>query len=165
MAIYKAMRSWMKVNGDSIYETVKTTLPKQGWGESTSKDDVLYLHVFDWPTTGEFVFGGLTSPIRKAYLLSDPEQRPLSVDLLGKGIHSIHVPSMAPDAIASVIAVECEGGISTSPERLLLSEGTDELHAFDAQLSGTRHLGRSMTIRYGAGHEKMNYVYNWKGEH
>lgn len=39
------MGKWLKINGESIYDTRGGPIPPQSWGVSTQKGDVVYLHV------------------------------------------------------------------------------------------------------------------------
>ena len=38
--------TWMKKNGESVYETMGSSLEKQDWGLITEKDESIYLHIF-----------------------------------------------------------------------------------------------------------------------
>lgn len=42
---------WMRLNGESIYQTTATNIPEQTWGVTTQHDSRLFLHVFDDQTT------------------------------------------------------------------------------------------------------------------
>ena len=53
--------AWLKKNGEAIYGTQASPFRHLGWGRCTVKPGVLYLHVFDWPTDGTLVVGGLKS--------------------------------------------------------------------------------------------------------
>ena len=66
VAILQGIADWWKVNGESIRGTTRTPLPVQTWGESTRKGSMLYLHVFNWPTNGALVVGGLKSEVKTA---------------------------------------------------------------------------------------------------
>jgi len=95
---------WMKTNGEAIYGTTASPFAMvPAWGRATKKAKTVYLHVFDWPTEGALVVSGLPSAAKKAYLLSDPDRKPLIHDH-----HKIALPAQAPDPIDSVIAVELE---------------------------------------------------------
>ena len=60
----KAIGEWMRVNGQSVYETHRTALGEQPWGTTTERQDTLFLHILD----------------REARNVEIPlEQRPLSV--------------------------------------------------------------------------------------
>jgi hypothetical protein len=95
----------MKVNGESVYGTTASTIGKPAWGRSTTKSDTIYLHVYDWPKDGKLTVEKLDKPVKKAWLLSDTEKKPLGLTL-GNNSLAIDVPAAAPDKIDSVIVLE-----------------------------------------------------------
>jgi alpha-L-fucosidase len=154
-AILQGIGQWWRVNGEAIRGTTRTPLPVQAWGESTRKGNTLYLHVFEWPRDGKLLLGGLQSPVKRAYLLSDRNCAPLQAERLNPLDVRLSVPTAAPDKVDSVIAVECTGEVAADTRRLLLpSVPSDTLRVFDGQ----RH-GR--TLRFGAGKTRDAYVDNW----
>lgn len=44
---------WMDVNGQAIYGTSASPCDTPSWGRITRKDELIYLHVFDWPADGK----------------------------------------------------------------------------------------------------------------
>jgi alpha-L-fucosidase len=186
VAILKSIADWWKVNSDSIRGTERTLLPVQTWGESTVKNvgaevtrtnstnerqrlltssaTKIYLHVFNWPTNGQLIVGGLESTnLGIAYLLADDYTArtthvlsPLQVARINPFDVSIRVPANAPNKADSVILLNCEGGgdIQTDTNRLLQPEfPSDTLRAFDGELHGR--------LRYGPGKKSNDYVMNW----
>lgn len=103
--------AWMKTNGDAIHGTTASVFDDLPWGRCTVKragaTTKLYLHVFDWPKDGVLVVPGLGSAVARASLLAEPTKT-LAVEAVAGGV-SIAVPASAPDAIASVIALEIAG--------------------------------------------------------
>jgi hypothetical protein len=154
VAILSGIGKWMKVNGDSIHGTTRTPLAVQAWGESTAKGKTLYLHVFHWPSDGKLLVGGLKSNVTNAYLLADSSRTALKVSRLSDLDVQIDLPPTAPDATDSVIAVDCDGGISTDPARLLSASQENVLRVFDGQLAGD-------TIKFGQGKKDNAYVEQW----
>jgi len=65
---------WMDKHGESIYGTSASPIGEFWWGRCTAKANKLYLHVFDWPSNGQLVAGGIKSRVKKAYLLADPQR-------------------------------------------------------------------------------------------
>ena len=101
----QAIGKWMRVNGESIYGTQRGPFPYLAWGVATRKNDMLYLHVFDWPQDGKLRVP-LSNKVQSAKLLAPGENLAVK-NLDGKVV--IEVPANAPDAAASVIALRIEG--------------------------------------------------------
>ena len=98
VSILKGIAGWWKVNGDSVRGTTRTPLPVQTWGESTlatpkrseggRKGNTLYLHVFNWPTNGQLVVGGLKSNVKpSAFYLPDTLIRPAAIPAFESARH------------------------------------------------------------------------------
>ncbi len=135
----KAMGAWMRVNSSSIYESQAGPFARLPWGRCTMKESpsgsILYLHVFDWPATGELQVPGLMNEVKRAYLLANPA-KPLSCSAFSQGL-AISLPATAPDANDSVVVLELIGhaAIVDSP----LSQQPDGglvLSAEDAEITG-----------------------------
>ncbi len=103
--------AWMRVNGEAIYGTTASPFDNIPWGRCTAKPgesaSTLYLHVFDWPTSGVLRLEGLGSRITGARLLADPA-RDVGAEQLD-GVDYLQVGTGAPDPICSVLALEIEG--------------------------------------------------------
>lgn len=146
--ILQGIAKWWKVNGEaSIRGTHASPLEVQSWGESTQKGNVVYLHVFDWPTDGKLMVGGVNGVARKAYLLAN-KNRFLPVKNIN-GDLEIDVPRMCPDTIDAVIAMECKD-CSEIVKRRLLSDAVsvNQLRAFDAQKTDSLDYGRESRGNY-----------------
>ena len=107
VSVLRAVGKWLDVNGESVYGAGAG--PDMRWQEDikmmTTKPGMMYLHVFDWPKDGKIFYFDFRHHLKKAYLLADPERRPLAVDLYRRSL-MIHVPAQAPDPINSVVAVQ-----------------------------------------------------------
>jgi len=110
----------------------------------TAKPGKLYLHVFNWPKDGKIELPGMESKVTKAYLLADPGKKALAFTVSQPGVVAIQVPAEAPDADASVIALEYEGELkvqSRLPDTIVADEkGVFTLMAEAADIQGTGSL-------------------------
>jgi alpha-L-fucosidase len=157
VAILKGIGAWWQIYGESIRGTTRTPLPVQTWGESTRKGDTVYLHVFNWPTNGELVVGGLKSDVNGARLL-DPIQQPPQLKVTRLNPVDMKI-SGGPFAFAGdpdfVIALNCTKDIATEMNRLLQPTfPVETLRAFDGELHGG--------LRFGPGKKTDDVVMNWQ---
>ncbi|HXT11487.1 MAG TPA: alpha-L-fucosidase [Candidatus Angelobacter sp.] len=163
VAILKGIGDWWQLNGESIRGTTRTPLPVQTWGESTVKGDTVYLHVFDWPTNGQLIVGGLKSELQPHYTAT-PQAEERDMDIIVppsfpvKRLNpldvGITVPSAPLDKVDSVIALRCKGEIVGDSTRLLQpSFPVETLRAFDGELHGG--------LRFGPGKKTDDVVMNW----
>ena len=156
VAILQGIGAWWQVNGESIRGTTRTPLPVQTWGESTRKGNLLYLHVFNWPTNGVLVVGGLKSDVSSAALLAGHGSGAptLAVTRLNPDDVSIAVPAAATDPVDSVVVLQCTGDVQADPARLLQPDFPKEtLRTFDGELHGG--------LRFGPGKKTDDHVMNW----
>jgi len=127
---------WLAANGESIYGTHASPFKRLAWGRCTTRDGRLYLHVFNWPADGKLVVPGLTTPVRGAWLLADASSAALPVAREGENV-IVTVPSRAPDAADTVIALDIAGEpvVVISPVRAG-ADGTITLAASTADVDG-----------------------------
>ncbi|NHA05398.1 alpha-L-fucosidase [Mucilaginibacter sp. HC2] len=153
-AILQGIGRWMSKNSASIYQTTKTPLPYQSWGVSTRKNNLLYLHVFNWPKDGKLIVGGLKSTVNKVWQLANKKE--LKFNRINPLDIAIHLPDQAPDTSNTVLVMETTGQIETDTVRLLASHETiNRLLAFDARLEGKG-------FSFGDGKTSSYYVEGWK---
>ncbi len=176
-AILRGIGDWMAVNGESIHRSHpmmdRTPLERQAWGESTywqwrerptegrpfTFTSMLFLHVFDWPSDGRLVLGGLETDVTSAFLLADSNHERLKTERLGQFDTLVHVPGKAPDAVDSVVALLFEDRwpprIMTHSGRLLDPQLENRLLAFDGEAHGKG-------FKYGDGKAANYYVSGFK---
>ncbi len=134
----KAVGEWIKTNGESIYGADASPFHYLPWGRCTQKGNKLYLHIFDWPENGKLSVP-LFNSVKKAYLLSNPEQT-FKVKK-SKGKNTIQLTGSAPDSIASVVVAEIDGAPQVLPiptegkscKASSTKEGTDAADLFDGE--------------------------------
>jgi alpha-L-fucosidase len=66
----------------------------------------VYLHVFDWPATGDLRVPAFEGTVKSARLLANRDAQ-VPVSATPDGI-TLRLPVTAPDPIASVVALELE---------------------------------------------------------
>jgi alpha-L-fucosidase len=99
-----AVGKWMAVNGEAIYGTTASPFAEQlSLGRATQKKGRLYVHVFDWPSNGTLTLPSWGTTPKKAWLVATKAVVPLKTDATGV---TLTLPARAPDAIASVVAIE-----------------------------------------------------------
>tara|TARA_R110002073_G_scaffold73085_14_gene178842 strand:+ start:8489 stop:10249 length:1761 start_codon:yes stop_codon:yes gene_type:complete len=155
----KGVGKWMDVNGESIYGTTASPLPKLDWGRCTAKSvdgkTILYLHVFDWPADGKLLVPGITNQVHHAKLLADG--RAVEAKSTDSGVE-LTLPSDAPDEFASVIEMKIDG----SPQVVVQlptpdAEGTLVLSA-DTSYIHNNEGSRQADIRF---HSDIPHIGYW----
>ncbi|WP_205325143.1 alpha-L-fucosidase [Glycomyces sp. YM15] len=100
---------WLAVNGEAVFGTAGG--PSMRWETNlaavTRRPGKEYLHVDDWPDDGRVFYNDFPHRLERAYLLADPAQTPLQVDLHHRSV-MIHVPAEPPDPVDSVIVLDYE---------------------------------------------------------
>jgi alpha-L-fucosidase len=92
---------WLTVNGESIYGTTFGSIQGNSGFRTTAKDNVLFLHVFDWPSA-PLTITGVKPKVVSARLLSNNQR--LVFQQSDSGLQ-ITLPPQAPDKDVSVIAL------------------------------------------------------------
>ncbi len=109
-----AIGAWMKVNSESIYATTASPFRRLPFfGRATVKDNKLYLHVFQWPASGELFVPGVKNLVHSAYLLADPAKK-LKVRRDNFDVY-VSLPPEPPDEIASVVVLVLDGPPAVEP--------------------------------------------------
>ena len=141
MQILQQVGQWWRIHSESIHGTQRSPLAPQSWGESTLKGNRLFLHIFEWPSNGRLLVGGLSGEILRASYLSDNSHE-LSYEKTGADV-LFHLPKKAPDAANSVIQVEFKDPPTGDDTLLLQTNYTNELSVFKAEL-----LGQTPELKY-----------------
>ena len=99
----RGIGQWLAVNGDSIYGTTFGPLQNLSWGRTTSKGDMVYLHVFDWPSNAHLELPDLKRRVLDVRVLGGGQKLEFSQSAEG---FRITLPSHAPDTNDTVLAIK-----------------------------------------------------------
>ena len=130
----EAVGAWMKVNGDSIYDTTASPFRRLPWGRCTKKltadGATLCLHVFNRPKDGKLVVPGLKNAVISATLLATG----------GKLV--VDVPTAATDPISSTVVLQVKGAIEVAMAPIFQEDdGSARLLASEAESHGELQYG------------------------
>jgi alpha-L-fucosidase len=144
----------MDKNSESIYGTKAGLLPLQNWGVSTTKNNRLYLHIFNWPKDGKLIVGGLKSTPSSITFLA--AKQTLTATRLNDKDLVIALPKTPIDTINTVIVLDFKNKIDVDTVRYVSTNiQVTRLLAFDA----TQH-GKG--FGFGDGKTDRYYVDGWK---
>jgi alpha-L-fucosidase len=109
-----AMGEWMRVNSESIYGTTASPFTRLPFfGRATTKGNILYLHVFEWPRDRRLRVPGLKNLVQSARLLADAKSN-LRTARDGSDL-IVELPAAGPDEVASVVALTLDGAPQVDP--------------------------------------------------
>ncbi len=111
--VLNGIAEWTAKNGESVFGTGVTPFAKLPWGECTTGDEKLYLHVFDWPKDGKISVPGLQNPVVAVYPLNNPNKS------LRYSNGTISLKGVEQDPSDTVIVVEYEEQLNVEPVRTL----------------------------------------------
>ncbi|MGJ8650265.1 MAG: alpha-L-fucosidase [Opitutaceae bacterium] len=106
--LYGVIGDWLKVNGESIFDTRRNPLPERPeWGDcSISKDGkTLYLHVMDWPESGSITVNDVPGSASSAIFMANGNK----ADFTQQGdALKIALPDEPLDPYATVIKLQLQ---------------------------------------------------------
>jgi len=158
-AILREVGRWPGRNGESVYGAGRSPVGRQAWGCCTARPGALYLHVLNWPATGELWVPDWKGKVREARFLASGE----AVAFSRKGGHlRLAIPAVAPDGPATVIKLTVGGQVKAAGGGLFLHDGlANEFAAPFASLHGCRHGKRSWMEKFGDWHH-ADVIVGWK---
>lgn len=125
---------WMRANSASIYGCSAGPFKKLSWGRCTSRENTLYLHVFDMPADRKLRVPGLLNAVRSARLLAGGAPVPAQRDDSG---WLLTIPPEASDPYSLVIEVKIDGTPAVVEMPIMpAADGSIDLRAADAQVVG-----------------------------
>ncbi len=128
---------WLQINGEAIYNTRPIGLEQSpGWGEVTSTDDKLYLHILEPPADGLLPLNGIFGTIINSYFLDEPDEElvfsqtdsGIQVQLTDNGLNKFRV-----------VVLEFEDSFQVVPEKTLSLYSGEKQVMLDRQNSRKHH--------------------------
>ena len=104
----KVMGEWMKINSESIYDTVKSPVGKLKHGRVTHNPvtKTLYYHIYDWPMNGQIDLPGVSSTVTHAKLLIGDKAVGVTQT---EDVISLNVGKVNPGKYVTVVALKYLG--------------------------------------------------------
>ena len=108
-AILRQVGRWVHAHEDALHGAGPTPLGPLPWGECTTRDGKLYLHLDQWPDDGSLFIPGLTTPVRSA-TLGDLN---LATSNAGEAV-AVLLPAERPGDLLPVVELELAGPVEVS---------------------------------------------------
>lgn len=107
--VLRGIGEWMAVNREAIDGVGATPFVGLKWGEATTADGRLYLHIYDFPEDGVLRIDGLQSVVKAAYPLANRGHK-LSFER-GRDGYLLDLKGVAEDERLTVVVLEIDGDI------------------------------------------------------
>ena len=140
---------WLKRNGETIYGVQRSPWSiAQPWGDVTTGQNGLYLHVFDWPAGGthSVALYGLQGKVRGARLLDGGTNLAVAQD--GDWTR-ITLPDRRPDALVPVVALDMDGDYRVKDADIIAAETPSTVIAERAKCNGCTFTPVGWMERFG----------------
>ena len=98
----REMGAWLKTYGESIYGTNGGPVKPGGWGVTTQRGNIIYVHVLD-PSLTVLALPGITKPVRDTLMMNGGSKVNFAVS---EGSVVLQLPKRAADEIDQVIVLE-----------------------------------------------------------
>ncbi|MGJ8561374.1 MAG: alpha-L-fucosidase [Litorimonas sp.] len=144
---------WLEDYGHTIYGASASPWGRaQSWGDITMQDNMLYLHVFDWPLDGDIHLSGLETKIASAKLAGKRLKHRRSEN----GWTTFKLPSDKPDGLIPVIEVKLKGPVKVDDTPGVDPSVTTVLNSAFAKCDGCKNTEIRWMQKFG----DWNYANN-----
>ena len=152
----EAIVRWLRVNGESVKDVSASPFDRMPFfGRATVKGNVLYLHVFAWPSSNQLKVPGLAAEIVSAQLLATGS--PLRWSRSGDTTF-VDLPDKPPDEVASVIKLSLKSPPLVQPYFI----EPDEKGVITAGVESCEIEARSGKMAFKENSPGHVFLANWK---
>ncbi len=149
---------WLRQHGSSVYGTKASPLAPLSYGGCTQKPGELFLHVFDWPTTGILrVPAGKFMPTS---ITLSGQTKPLPYRFKGNDL-LIQVPLQAPDPLNSVVRIAYRGSLNPPQDQTLLTDYPTLLIPETGQPEGRTIIGKTRWMEEFGDWHHATFLSEW----
>ena len=104
---------WVDINQEAIFSTGLNPFLKLDWGQVSTKDNNLYLHIHQWPKDNQLVVPGLVNEVASAATLAAPAQQLTLRQINGNMV--IDLSNVAKDPYLTIVKLNYRGDLAIIP--------------------------------------------------
>ena len=150
---------WIKANAEAIYETSPSPYLAFDWGVCTVKGNDLYVHLFNWPESGELILPALKNKVKKAAFLCCGTK--IKFKQLNDRI-TLQLEGKPKDTMIPVLKIALDGKAEASSQALTIDgQHPTKLEAIFAKTKGASHEEVRWMEKFGEWKHSDN-IAKWK---
>jgi len=112
--VLQGVGRWVDINQEAIFNTGLNPFLKLDWGQVSSKENSLYLHIHQWPKDNQLVLPGLVNAVVSVATLAAPAQQ-LTLRQ-GNGDTVIDLSNVTKDPYLTIVKLNYRGNLAIIPE-------------------------------------------------
>jgi len=112
--------SWVEQNKAAIFETGLNPFLKLAWGQVSTKEGALYLHVHQWPESNQLVLPGLVNTVQQVTPLTNSDKQLLVKQKNGETI--IDLSEVTENPYLTILKLDYSGELSIVPRHSKANE-------------------------------------------
>jgi alpha-L-fucosidase len=111
---------WVEKNKDAIFETGLNPFLKLDWGQVSTTNGALYLHIHQWPADNKLVLPGLVNTVQQVTPLTNSDKQLLVKQKNGETI--IDLSEVKKDPYLTILKLDYNGELQTIPRHSSANE-------------------------------------------
>jgi len=112
--------SWVEKNKEAIFETGLNPFLKLDWGQVSTADNALYLHVHQWPSNNKLVLPGLVNEVQKVTALTSAD---INVAVIQSNSDTIiDLSEVKKDPYLTILKLDYSGKLTIVPRHSKANE-------------------------------------------